>query len=540
MFKIKPRQTTFIYGQDVYDNLIPRDHFLYKVNELVDFSFANEECKDIYSPDMGRTVTNTPEKMFRAEFVQYYYDLSDREMEEQAKYNIVVKWFLGLNLDEHGFDYSALSVFRSMLGEERHRTLFEKILGQIVAAGLITEEEKQYIDATNIIADIAVPTTTQLINDGTRRIIKVLKNCANISDNLEMKEVENRALKNPNELKLPDDVKKKRLVDAVVDARNTIEFAEHHLREKKTSKKCKKKISTLIEMQRQVLHDNIAEKKTNRKNGDTAEINDKRRKGGSGGRLVSYVDPDAKWGAKSGNVKFIGYKAHSTFSGNRFITNIKVTDGSINDNKPAIQLVDEHHSIGLKPHKVIADCMYGSKENRHSFKNMGVQLVAPFRPPTNSKGRGFTNNMFTYDQKTDSVTCPSGQVTTTSTKVPYNARRFRFDARQCAVCRSREQCTNSQCKPFGRTIDISDYHMELEEARLYNQSEEYREDMKARRCITEQKQAEMKQQHGLKRARYRGTSRVSIQAYLTAIVVNIKKFVKMIYDPPPMIKHTAT
>ena len=525
MFKIKPKQATFVYGEDVYNNLIPKDHFLCKVNESVDFSFANKECADLYSPDMGRGVTNTPERMLRAEFVQYYYHLSDREMEEQAKYNIVVKWFLGLNLDEHGFDYSALSVFRSLLGEERHRTLFEKILGQIISAGLITKDEKQYIDATNIIANIALPTVTQLINDGTRRIIAVLKECNSAGNNLEMRDMEERALQNPNELKLPEDVKKKRLVQAVADARRAIKFAENFLRENATSAEDAEKLETLIKMQKQVLQDNTEEKIVD------GESSIKTREKGKRGtrRMVSYVDPDAKWGGKSWSNKFPGYKVHSTVSKNRFVTNIGVTDASVRDSQPAVRLVSEQQKIGLKPYKVIGDCIYGMGKGRRDFKDMGIQFVAPLRYPWNPVVGMFTNDMFIYDKDGDSVTCPGGQVTTHFSRMTGNARKFRFSRKQCAACRSKELCTNSPYNLY-RSVDVSDFYQEFEDAKIYNKSEEYKKEMNERRCIAEQKQAEMKQRHGLKRARYRGLSKVSIQAYLTAIVVNIKRFVKMIYQ----------
>ena len=87
------RQTTFVYSPDVYKDLVPKDHFLYKVNELVDFSFVNEECRDLYSEKIGRPVTNTPEIMFRSAFVQSHYDYSDREMEEHARCHLTVKWY---------------------------------------------------------------------------------------------------------------------------------------------------------------------------------------------------------------------------------------------------------------------------------------------------------------------------------------------------------------------------------------------------------------------------------------------------------------
>ncbi|MGC1120587.1 MAG: transposase [Candidatus Methanofastidiosia archaeon] len=46
----------------------------------------------------------------------------------------------------------------------------------------------------------------------------------------------------------------------------------------------------------------------------------------------------------------------------------------------------------------------------------------------------------------------------------------------------------------------------------------------------ESKYSEMKHSHGLHRTRYRGTDRVTIQALLTAIVANLKNFIRLLTE----------
>ncbi len=53
MLKPKSPQTSF-YGSYLYDRIVPQDHLLRKINQVVDFSFVNELVKDRYSPDTGR------------------------------------------------------------------------------------------------------------------------------------------------------------------------------------------------------------------------------------------------------------------------------------------------------------------------------------------------------------------------------------------------------------------------------------------------------------------------------------------------------
>ncbi|WP_342305868.1 transposase [Methanolobus sp. ZRKC5] len=92
---------------------------LYKINKKVDFSFINEVCEDLYSPNKGKPVTNTPEMMLRSAVVQYPHDYSDKQMEYEAQVNIMVKWFIGLNLDDNAYDHSALGYFRDKLGNDK-------------------------------------------------------------------------------------------------------------------------------------------------------------------------------------------------------------------------------------------------------------------------------------------------------------------------------------------------------------------------------------------------------------------------------------
>src|SRR5674536_318881 len=70
---IKGKQTTFVYSPEIYEKLVSRDHLLYKINESMDFTFINEECCNLYSENMGRSVTNTPEIMFRSAIIPVSY-----------------------------------------------------------------------------------------------------------------------------------------------------------------------------------------------------------------------------------------------------------------------------------------------------------------------------------------------------------------------------------------------------------------------------------------------------------------------------------
>ena len=72
----------------------------------------------------------------------------------------------------------------------------------------------------------------------------------------------------------------------------------------------------------------------------------------------SETDPDARWGKKSNNRTFFGYKAHHLVdSETGFILGFATTDASINDHIPAEGIVDE----AIDAHELSPESLSGDK-----------------------------------------------------------------------------------------------------------------------------------------------------------------------------------
>jgi len=95
VFRMGQIQERFTTSEEIYRDLIPHYHILYQIYEKVDFSFVNDECRELYCED---PVVHEPVKLFRAAIVQYFYGLSDRGTEEGVNYNLVYRWFVGYQL----------------------------------------------------------------------------------------------------------------------------------------------------------------------------------------------------------------------------------------------------------------------------------------------------------------------------------------------------------------------------------------------------------------------------------------------------------
>ena len=491
-------QSSFVFGPDIYRKLIPENHILYKIHKCVDFSFVNEACRDLYSQNEGRPVKNLPETMFRSAIVQYLMNYSDREMEQAARYHIVIKWFIGIPVEDSSYDHSALGDFRDRLGEKRWKKLFFMILKQIEEAGFAKGD--QYVDATHVIANIAIPGTIGLIRQGIKALMEEIEKFdPRLYEEMGGKDIADKKEKVHT---LKPEEKKKKLVEVVEEAR-TLKGKAEKLESQSVSEK--------IEQLNRILNENTEEE-----NGEIQKKKDHVKD-----KLVSLVDEDARHGAKSDKKTFTGYKANVIKSKDGFVTNIKITPGNTYDGDILLPLIDEKMANGSKPEKVGGDTHYGSAENRFQMLQRGITLVAPITKESNPTGL-FSQQKFNLDET--GISCPAGNRTMISNfNEKEGTRTFYFKKEICGQCVLKNQCTKQE----RRTVTIGKHHKIIMVAKEYNKTQEFKDDMKERSHI-EAKHSEMKLLHGLARAKYRGRAKVIIQSIITGITVNVKRLANVV------------
>ena len=136
----------------IYEDLIPRDHLLRQLSEAVDFSFVGPLVSDRYCPDNGRPSWD-PLVLFKVVFLQFLYDLSDREVEDQVNLHLACKWFAGLMPEEAAPDHTTICRFRAKLGPEKFQEIFNTIIERARSGGLV-HDRLRIIDATHLQAKV--------------------------------------------------------------------------------------------------------------------------------------------------------------------------------------------------------------------------------------------------------------------------------------------------------------------------------------------------------------------------------------------------
>jgi len=130
-------------GDFAYERTVKRHsrHFLVILTRLFDWEARTREFIRLYK---GRGLVGRrpydPVLMYKMHFVAYLYNVNEREMEELADLNVLVKWFLGLAVDEPVPDHTTLFMFRKRLKQDGGWKLlqdaFDEVIRQSLAHGV--------------------------------------------------------------------------------------------------------------------------------------------------------------------------------------------------------------------------------------------------------------------------------------------------------------------------------------------------------------------------------------------------------------------
>lgn len=155
MFKSESSFQSSFFGGFAYQGILARhqDHFLVRLLKAVDFSFVNAAAESFYST-LGRPAYN-PVIMMKLLLLQTLYDLSERDVVEQADTNILFRAFLGLSLDDEIPHWTLLGKFRERLGEEAFEEIFNKVVVLAKEVGLL-DEKLRILDSTAVKAKVDV------------------------------------------------------------------------------------------------------------------------------------------------------------------------------------------------------------------------------------------------------------------------------------------------------------------------------------------------------------------------------------------------
>lgn len=124
------------------EDRVAADHPLRPIRRMTDRALAQLSSKfeELYSP-LGRPSV-PPEKLLRALLLQILYSIrSEQMLMEQLEYNLLFRWFVGLNMDDAVWDVTVFSKNRQRLLEgDVAAAFFEAVLDQAREQALLSDE----------------------------------------------------------------------------------------------------------------------------------------------------------------------------------------------------------------------------------------------------------------------------------------------------------------------------------------------------------------------------------------------------------------
>lgn len=123
-------------------DFVPKTHQLRDMRELIDQALTslNDLFDGMYSTYGKPSIP--PERLLRASFLQVLYTIrSERQLCEQITYNMLYRWFVGLELEDVMWDHSTFSKNRDRLLEHKVITeFFEQVLLMARERQLLSDE----------------------------------------------------------------------------------------------------------------------------------------------------------------------------------------------------------------------------------------------------------------------------------------------------------------------------------------------------------------------------------------------------------------
>ena len=522
----RSQQLGMFEADNLYLDYVGRDTFYGFLASQRGNIFSDTQFADLYCLDNGRSSV-PPSLLATALLLQSYDGVSDEEAKARADFDTRWKVALGIGIEDRPFAKSTLQLFRAQLVlHDKVRAVFQASLDFARRQGYLRHRKiKVVLDTTNILGRGAVKDTYNLLADGIVKLVEALASVNGSKPNSwaeanGLSRYFGTSIKGEASVNWDDGKARQAFLNGVVaDAGHLLEMAREALGAYAEGSPEREGLVHAAKLLSQLLLQDIE-----RIDGEAAI-----KRGVSRDRVVSVHDPEIRHGRKSKSKRFEGHKAAVAVDpDSQLIVAAGVLAGNAPDKEQAMELVKQaEENAQLEVEETIGDCAFGDGCIRQEFADAGRKLVA--RVPSRTNRGYFSKDEFRIDVEAKTCVCPAGQecrkliVAETQRdekgEVTGQVMAFHFDRKVCGACQLRPQCVAGKSGKRGRTIRLHPQEGLIQEARAFQQSEEYGPYRKLRQ-VAEHRIARLAQL-GIRQARYFGRIKTLFQLLLAATVANL-------------------
>ena len=467
----------------LYDIVVPKDHLLHQINDLIDFSFVYEELVSKYSSNNGRRA-ECPIRLFKYLLLKVIYDLSDVDIVQHSRYDMSYKYFLGMVPEEDVIDPSTLTKFRKLRLKDVE--LLDMLIGKTVSIAI----DKGIIKSNSIIVDAT--------HSGSR------SNPYSPIQALKLRSKQLRKVLYDTQEGIKD----------ILPAKNTDDNLEHELAYTQS-------LLDKVSEDKILIHIPKIQERLNLLKETLEDIQD---------HYTTSKDKDARVGHKTRDDHFFGYKSHIAMTPERIITAATITSGERGDGPQLPELVEKSRQNGIEVDTVIGDTAYSGDSNLKKAKEEGYRIVAKVNPSI-SQGSRSESEQWEYNKDAGMYICPAGHMAIRKAKqgkknhLWNQTLTYYFDVEKCKTCALREGCykAGAKFKTYSVTIKTDTQQEQL----AFQETTEFKEIYRNERYKIEAKNAELKNVLGYGRAESYGIEAMQMQGAITMFAANIKRIIKL-------------
>lgn len=516
----------------------PKGNRYLRLRDTFGALFANAEFHALF-PREGRPAYD-PARLALITIMQFMERLSDEQAADAVRGRIDWKYMLALPLTDPGLDPSVLSEFRTRLlaGQAEH-LLFETLLSQFRAAGLLRARGRQRSDSTHVLAAVRALNRLECVGTTLRHALNSLAVVApDWVLGISSAEWLDRYEPWMEDSRLPES-KAERVAQATLigaDGLRVLQALDA------AAPPWLRTIPALQTLRRVWLQNYTWAADATLRWRTNDEIPP------AGQFVGSPYDVEARYSQKR-TTSWVGYKIHLTESCDadlpHLITNVATTPATTSDDAVTATIHESLKVRDLLPSVHLADTGFIDAELLvESEKRYQVDLYGPVRGDYHRQareGQGFASHDFQIDWAAQHATCPAGAQSINWTPAMDNRTqsviKIKFSTRDCGRCAHHAQCTDATRRTI--TVRPQEQHAALVAARARQANAEFKRTYAGRAGI-EGTISQAVRRCDVRHARYIGEAKTGLQHLAVAAAINLVRISDWLAERPrATTRHSA-
>lgn len=479
-------------------------------------------------PQNGRPV-EAPWRLAFITVVQFLEGLPDRQAADAVRGRIDLKYALGLELSDPGFDFTLLSDFRKRLVDQGdEQLLLDAMLALFKEQGWLKERQRQRSDSTHVLAKVRAINRLMCVGEAMRFALNSLAIVAGewLLEHSDPEWVE-RYSHRIEESRLPRSQEDRQAEALLIGRDGSRLLTDLHTAQAPTWLREIPAVQILrhIWIQNYVW---VEGQQRWRSNEDLPP----------GKQFInSPYDHEARYGKKR-ETRWTGYKVHLTETceddAPHLITHVATTAAATTDEAVTETIHAELQQAKLTPRQHLLDSGYiTSPILVSSHQQYGIDVIGPARGDVKWQAnteQGIDTSQFVIDWERQQAICPAGQHSNSWTPAIDNRKneviKVKFSTTDCGRCPLQVHCIRSEKKYKRRTITIRPQaqYEALQTARRRQKTTAFVKQYALREGI-EATMSQGVRAFGMRRSRYIGFAKTHLQHLGIAAAINVVRVV---------------